>query len=167
VNYLEQADHRIFDITFTGILIQCICSVFGYSWMYALTRRPKLSILAALPPFLLNILYAGTHSLCAALDVFVGSQTRLAAFRLTLIGVAFIWRHPLHLSIFGSILAMAICQSWRCIHFRMVLWYSELPRNYNTSVIPDCSALVRRSIWISSASRKLQYAWLCGRLSSR
>jgi len=72
VNYLERADHRIFDITFTGVLTQCICSVFGYSWMYALTRRPKLSILAALPPFLLNILYTGTHSLCSALDVFVG-----------------------------------------------------------------------------------------------
>ncbi|TVY58042.1 Inositol phosphorylceramide synthase [Lachnellula cervina] len=70
VNYLERADHRIFDINFTGLSIQCICAVFGYSWMYALTRRPKLSILAALPPFLLNILYAGTHTLCQPLDVF-------------------------------------------------------------------------------------------------
>lgn len=75
VNYLERVDHLIFDITFTGVLIQCVCSVFGYSWMYSLTRRPKLSILAALPPILLNILYAGTHSLCAALDVFVGSES--------------------------------------------------------------------------------------------
>lgn len=39
--------------------------------MFALTRKPKLSILATLPPFLLNVLYAGTHSLCAGLDVFV------------------------------------------------------------------------------------------------
>ncbi|TVY67521.1 Inositol phosphorylceramide synthase catalytic subunit AUR1 [Lachnellula suecica] len=70
VNYLERADHQIFDITFTGVLIQAVCSVLGYSWMYALTRRPTLSILAALPPFLLNILYAQTHSLTPALDVF-------------------------------------------------------------------------------------------------
>lgn len=39
--------------------------------MYSLTRRPKLAVLAALPPFLLNVLHAGTHNLCAALDVFV------------------------------------------------------------------------------------------------
>jgi hypothetical protein len=167
VNYLEQADHRIFDITFTGILIQCICSVFGYSWMYALTRRPKLSILAALPPFLLNILYAGTHSLCGALDVFVGSQTDIAASRLTVLGMALIRRYPLHLSIPRGLLALAIRKSRRCIHFRMVLWHTELPRNYNTSIVPDCSALVRRSIRISSATRKLQHAWFCGRLSPR
>src|ERR1700709_859429 len=68
VNYLERADHALFDITITGVLIQCILAVGGYSWMYGLTRRTKLSFLAALPPFLLNILYAGTHSLCAALD---------------------------------------------------------------------------------------------------
>lgn len=72
VNWLEQADHQVFDITFSGILIQCLLAVFGYSWMYAFTRRSKLSILAALPSFLLNILYLGTHSLTAALDVFVG-----------------------------------------------------------------------------------------------
>lgn len=39
--------------------------------MYALTRRTKLSILAALPPFLLNILHLGTHTLYPSLDVFV------------------------------------------------------------------------------------------------
>jgi len=70
VNYLERVDHRIFGITLPGVLLQCAISIFGYSWMYALTRRPRLSIFAALPPFLLNILYAGTHSLCASLDVF-------------------------------------------------------------------------------------------------
>lgn len=70
VNYLEQADHRVFDLNFVGIFIQCCVSIMGYSWMYAITRRSKLSILAALPPFLLNILYAGTHYFCSALDVF-------------------------------------------------------------------------------------------------
>ncbi|KUJ23129.1 PAP2-domain-containing protein [Mollisia scopiformis] len=70
VNYLEEADRRVFDLSFEGIFIQCVVSALGYAWMYALTRRSKLSILAALPPFLLNILYAGTHSLCSALDVF-------------------------------------------------------------------------------------------------
>lgn len=73
VNYLEQADHRVFDLEIVGIFIQCCVSIMGYAWMYALTRRSKLSILAALPPFLLNVLYAGTHSLCSALDVFVCS----------------------------------------------------------------------------------------------
>lgn len=67
---LEEADHIIFDITIVGVLIQCIFAILGYSWMYAFTRRTKLSILAALPPFLLNILHAGTYNLCAALDVF-------------------------------------------------------------------------------------------------
>jgi hypothetical protein len=71
VKELEEADHVLFDITFVGVLIQCIFAVLGYSWMYAFTRRTKLSVLAALPPFLLNILYAGTHNLYAALDVFV------------------------------------------------------------------------------------------------
>ena len=71
VNFLERVDHDIFDINFSGIFIQCCISLCGYVWMYGLTRRPKLSVLAALPPFLLNLLYLGTHSLCAALDVFV------------------------------------------------------------------------------------------------
>jgi membrane-associated phospholipid phosphatase len=70
VRFLEDEDHRIFDITFIGVAIQCILAVGGYSWMYALTRRPKLSLLAAVPPFALNILHAGTHDLSAALDVF-------------------------------------------------------------------------------------------------
>lgn len=70
VNYLERVDHQIFDITILGILIQSGIALCGYSWMYALTRKPKLSILAILPPFLLNVLYAGTHSLCPSLDVF-------------------------------------------------------------------------------------------------
>lgn len=71
VNDLEQADHTIFDITIPGILIQSIFSVLGYSWMYALTRRSKLSLLAAVPAFALNILHAATHTLCEPLDVFV------------------------------------------------------------------------------------------------
>lgn len=83
VNYLEREDHRIFDITLTGVIIQCILSVFGYSWMYGLTRRPKLAVLAALPPFLLNILHAGTHNLCAALDVFVREPPLRAEHLLT------------------------------------------------------------------------------------
>jgi membrane-associated phospholipid phosphatase len=70
VKYLEDADHRLFDITLSGVFAQCLISICGYSWLYALTRRPKLSLLAALPPFLLNILYAGTHYLCGPLDVF-------------------------------------------------------------------------------------------------
>ncbi|KAH6711105.1 hypothetical protein BKA61DRAFT_677736 [Leptodontidium sp. MPI-SDFR-AT-0119] len=70
VNDLEQADHTIFDITFTGLFIQCTVSVLGYFWMYALTRRSKLSLLATVPPFALNILHAATHTLCGPLDVF-------------------------------------------------------------------------------------------------
>ncbi|PBP25692.1 hypothetical protein BUE80_DR003396 [Diplocarpon rosae] len=70
VKDLEEADHIIFDITFPGLAIQCILSLLGYSWMYALTRRSKLSILAAVPPFALNILHAATHTLCGPLDVF-------------------------------------------------------------------------------------------------
>ena len=42
--------------------------------MYGLTRRPKLSVLAALPTLALNILHVGTHDLSAALDVFVSSM---------------------------------------------------------------------------------------------
>lgn len=42
--------------------------------MYALTRRTKLSLLAALPPFLLNILHSATHKLCSPLDVFVSTH---------------------------------------------------------------------------------------------
>lgn len=49
--------------------------------MYALTRRPKLSVLAALPPLALNILHIGTHNLTAALDVFVGSQSMMGGNR--------------------------------------------------------------------------------------
>lgn len=75
VDYLERADQWIFDFTFSGLVVQCLFSLLGYSWMYALTRRSKLSILAAIPPFALNILYAGTHTLCAPLDVFVGSPS--------------------------------------------------------------------------------------------
>ncbi|KAH8799694.1 hypothetical protein F5884DRAFT_114050 [Xylogone sp. PMI_703] len=70
VNYLEEADHRLFDITFLGLFLQSLFAIAGYSCMYVVTRKPKLSILAALPPFALNILYAGTHYLCAPLDVF-------------------------------------------------------------------------------------------------
>ncbi|CZT51276.1 probable IPT1 Mannosyl diphosphorylinositol ceramide synthase [Rhynchosporium secalis] len=70
VHELEDADHTIFDITPTGLFIQVTVAALGYFWMYALTRRSKLSLLAALPPFALNILYAGTHSLYKPLDVF-------------------------------------------------------------------------------------------------
>jgi hypothetical protein len=70
VNELEELDHTMFDITVPGILTQTTLAALGYSWMYALTRRSKLSILAATPPFALNILHAGTYTLCSALDVF-------------------------------------------------------------------------------------------------
>ena len=65
-------DRKIFDIDFRGILIQSTFALLGFSWMYALTRRRKLSILAALPPLILNLEYAASHYLCAPLDVFVG-----------------------------------------------------------------------------------------------
>lgn len=73
VDDLETADHLIFDITLSGIACQCIFAAWGYAWMYAMTRRTKLSLIAALPPFLLNILHVGTHTLCGALDVFVSA----------------------------------------------------------------------------------------------
>lgn len=69
VHWLEDADHAMFDITATGLLTQTVLAAAGYSWMYALTRKSKLSILAAVPPFALNILHAGTHSLLRPLDV--------------------------------------------------------------------------------------------------
>jgi len=81
VNYLEHIDHVFFDIALPGLVIQTILGVGGYSWMYALTRRPKLSVLAALPPLALNILHIGTHNLTAALDVFVGSQSMMGGNR--------------------------------------------------------------------------------------
>lgn len=80
VNWLEHEDHLFFDITFVGVIIQLFFAITGYSWMYALTRRPKLSILAALPMFLLNLLHAGTHTLCAPLDVFVGNRKLLLSY---------------------------------------------------------------------------------------
>jgi hypothetical protein len=80
VNRLEQDDHKVFGLDFVGIVIQCCVSVMGYAWMYALTRRSRLSILAALPPFLLNVLYAGTHTLCPSLDVFVCLRSWIQKF---------------------------------------------------------------------------------------
>ena len=71
MKFLEYADHRLFDISSLDFFAQCMVSICGYSWIYALTRRPKVSILAALPPFLVNLLYAGTHRLCHSLDVLV------------------------------------------------------------------------------------------------
>jgi hypothetical protein len=61
VEWLEAADHAIFDITVPRILIQAAFSAAGYAWMYALTRRTKLSMLAALPPLLLNITLYAAH----------------------------------------------------------------------------------------------------------
>lgn len=70
VNYLEQIDARMFALDFPGLVIQCIFAALGYAWMYTFTRRSRLSVLAALPPFALNILHAGTHHLSPVLDVF-------------------------------------------------------------------------------------------------
>ncbi|PQE05233.1 putative IPT1 Mannosyl diphosphorylinositol ceramide synthase protein [Rutstroemia sp. NJR-2017a BBW] len=70
VNYLENLDKEVFGLSFSGLAIQFTCSVIGVLWMYALTHRAKLSLLAALPPLLLNILYSLSHNLCEALDVF-------------------------------------------------------------------------------------------------
>ncbi|PQE07679.1 putative IPT1 Mannosyl diphosphorylinositol ceramide synthase protein [Rutstroemia sp. NJR-2017a BVV2] len=70
VNYLENLDKEVFGLSFSGLAIQFTCSVIGVLWMNALTRRTKLSLLAALPPLLLNILYSLSHNLCEALDVF-------------------------------------------------------------------------------------------------
>ena len=78
VNYLEHIDHVFFDIALPGLVIQSILAVGGYCWMYGLTRRSKLSVLAALPPFALNILHIGTHNLTAGLDVFVSSAPQEA-----------------------------------------------------------------------------------------
>lgn len=167
VNYMEAADHRVFDVSFEGIFIQCVASVFGYSWMYALTRRSKLSILAALPPFLLNILYAGTHSLCSALDVFVSLfELQAKPSQLTPSGLAFIRRYTLHFSLPSCLLALALCCTRSCVRLRMVIRHTKLPGNNNTSLLPLCSALVRRSIRLSSTTRKLQYARFCGRFGS-
>jgi len=60
VEWLEEADRNMFDITVPGLLIQFTLSGAGFSWMYALTRKSKLSLLGAVPP----------HTLCSPLDVF-------------------------------------------------------------------------------------------------
>ncbi|RDW85729.1 putative IPT1 [Coleophoma crateriformis] len=69
VNWLEAQDHIVFDITLRGLFLQSMFAVTGYVWMYSLTRKPRLSILAALPCFALNILHAGTYEFFEILDV--------------------------------------------------------------------------------------------------
>lgn len=155
VNYLEQADHTIFDITIFGIFMQCVLAAAGYSWMYALTRRTKLSVLAALPPFLLNILYLGTHKLCSALDVFVSySRGTMSAFA-DFPGLALIRRTPFHLPLSRCLLALALRAPGRYFDFCMVIWDTKLPRNHNPSHVPYRSPLVRRSIRLPSPTWKL------------
>ncbi|RDL37333.1 PAP2-domain-containing protein [Venustampulla echinocandica] len=91
VNWLEQADHKIFDITFFGIVTQCLLAVLGYGWVYAFTRRSKLAIFAALPSFLLNILYLGTHNLSAALDVFTWLSYGVLHFLSPFLAAFWLW----------------------------------------------------------------------------
>ncbi|KAF5870584.1 putative inositolphosphotransferase protein [Botrytis fragariae] len=69
VNYLETLDRRVFGFSMFGLASQFTCSVIGILWMYTLTRK-KISIIAGLPPLLLNILYALSHDLSEPLDVF-------------------------------------------------------------------------------------------------
>lgn len=72
VTLLEDTDHAVFDITVLGVALQCVIAVCGYLWLYAMTRRTKFSLLGLIPPFALNILHSGTHTLTPSLDVFVG-----------------------------------------------------------------------------------------------
>lgn len=131
--------------------------------MYALTRRTKLSLLATVPPFALNILHAGTHTLCGPLDVFVRTSARNYKCYTDFVDMDVIRRNSLYLSIPCCFLALAFCLSWSCFHFRLVFWYTKLLGHNHTSFFPDCRALVWRPIWISSSTRKLQHA----RISSR
>ncbi|KAL2068868.1 hypothetical protein VTL71DRAFT_15206 [Oculimacula yallundae] len=91
VHELEDADHLVFDITFTGVFIQCAVSVLGYSWMYALTRRSKLSLLATIPPFALNILHYGTHNNYEALDVFTWLSYGVIHFFSPFVAAFWLW----------------------------------------------------------------------------
>ncbi|KAG9246645.1 hypothetical protein BJ878DRAFT_496256 [Calycina marina] len=103
VNYLEQADHFIFDITVPGVAMQCILAASGYTWMYTLTRRSKLSILATISPFALNILHIGTHTLTPALDVFTWLSYGVIHFFSPFLAAFWLWlfASPGVLSIFA------------------------------------------------------------------
>ena len=135
--------------------------------MYALTRRSKLSLLATVPPFALNILHAGTHTLCGPLDVFVSGRLPTTRFSTDISGLAFVRRNPLHFPLSRGILALAVCLSRRRIDLRLVFWNTELFRNNHTSVNAHCGTLVWRPVWISASSRKLQHARFCRRAGSR
>lgn len=69
VKLLERRDHQLFDYTVLGIGLQLVITFYGALWVYVLTGKNKLAALGAMPPFLLNFLYTGSHNLSAILDV--------------------------------------------------------------------------------------------------
>ncbi|KAH6679541.1 hypothetical protein B0J14DRAFT_473089 [Halenospora varia] len=111
VNFLERADHDIFDISFMGLVSQAVIAVIGYSWMYTITRRIKLSLLATLPPILLNILYSGTHTLYAALDVFTWLSYGVIHFISPFFAALWLWLFapPGVVSVFGWTFGIQNC----------------------------------------------------------
>ena len=113
--------------------------------MYGLTRRPKLSVLAALPPLALNILHIGTHTLTAALDVFVGSRSLLEG-RVALANflvLVIIRCYTFHIALSRSLLALVICVTRRNFNICLVFWHTKLLGHNHTSCIPYRSSLVR------------------------
>ncbi|KAL3421969.1 pap2 superfamily protein [Phlyctema vagabunda] len=111
VNWLEREDHIIFDITIPGLVIQFTIGACGYVWMYYLTRRSRLSVLAALPPFLLNILHAGTHELRPVLDVMAWMTYGVIHFISPFLAAFWLWlfASPGVVSIFAWCFGMQNC----------------------------------------------------------
>lgn len=79
--------------------------------MYTITRHIKLSLLTTLPPILLNILYSGTHTLCAALDVFTWLSYGVIHFVSPFITALWLWLFapPGVVSVFGWTFGIQNC----------------------------------------------------------
>jgi membrane-associated phospholipid phosphatase len=91
VKILERRDMQIFGLSPIGLTLQCVIAFYGFLWVFTLSRRPRFALLGALPPFLLNLLYLGTHHLSAPLDVFAWLSYGVIHFVSPFLCAAWLW----------------------------------------------------------------------------